>query len=105
MLSKAYTCDQYYAMQTAAIAAADPDVNFPDYKRIFIVFPDSGTCRWTGLGMVGCSWVASADGNIMASVAWLVASYMSTRDKGVQMATHEGGHNLTLNHAKTRDFG
>jgi hypothetical protein len=69
------------------------------------VFPDPGGCGWAGLGMLGCSSVTSADGTFTASTAWLLATYMSSRDNGVKLATHEGGHNLTLHHASSRDFG
>ena len=38
-LDAVYTCDQYAAMRAAAIRAADRDVNFTQYNRIFILFP------------------------------------------------------------------
>ena len=104
-LDRIYTCDEYNAMRSAAIAAADADVNFLDYTRIFIVFPDSGSCSWFGMGTLGCSSLSSLDGSFTASTAWLVATYMGSRDNGVKLSTHEGGHNLTLQHASSRDFG
>jgi M6 family metalloprotease-like protein len=104
-LSRSYTCDEYSQMRSAAIAAADADVNFPSYTRVFIVFPDPGGCGWAGLGTLGCSTLSSADGNFTASSSWLLATYMNSRDNGVRLATHEGGHNLTLHHASSRDFG
>ena len=42
-LDRTYTCDEYNLMRSAAIAAADADVNFLDYTRVFIVFPNPGT--------------------------------------------------------------
>ncbi len=104
-LDRVYTCDEYYAMRTSAIAAADNDVNFLNYTRIFIVFPNPGTCGWAGLGTLGCSSLSSADGTFTASSSWLLATYMDSRDNGVRLATHEGGHNLTLHHASSRDYG
>jgi M6 family metalloprotease-like protein len=104
-LNRSYTCDEYYAMRSAAIAAADADVNFRSYSRVFIVFPDPGGCGWAGLGTLGCSTLSSADGNFTASSSWLLATYMNNRDNGVRLAAHEGGHNLTLHHASSRDFG
>jgi M6 family metalloprotease-like protein len=104
-LSRSYTCDEYNAMRSAAIAAADADVHFPSYTRIFVVFPDPGSCGWAGLGTLGCGTLSSADGSFTASSSWLLANYMGSRDNGVKLATHEGGHNLTLHHSSSRDFG
>jgi M6 family metalloprotease-like protein len=104
-LDRVYSCDEYNEMRVAAIAAADPDVDFRSYTRIFIVFPNPGTCGWAGLGSLGCNSLSSADGSFLASTSWLLASYMGSRDNGVKLATHEGGHNLTLHHSSSRDFG
>ncbi|MBI2688078.1 MAG: hypothetical protein HYX27_17350 [Acidobacteria bacterium] len=104
-LDRVYTCDEYSSMRSAAIAAADSDVNFLNYNRVFIVFPNSGSCAWAGLGSLGCGTLTSADGSFQASTSWLLADYMNTRDNGVRLAAHEGGHNLTMHHASTRDFG
>jgi M6 family metalloprotease-like protein len=104
-LDRVYTCDEYTAMRSAAIAAADASANFQNFTRVFIVFPNPGSCGWAGLGTLGCSTLSSADGNFTASTSWLLASYMGDRDNGVKLSTHEGGHNLTLHHASSRDFG
>jgi M6 family metalloprotease-like protein len=104
-LPQAYVCDDSSAIRTAAIAAADADVNFQQYTRVFIVFPTSG-CSWAGLGTLGCPTLSSpGDGSFRASTSWLVATYMRTRDQGVKLVAHEGGHNLGLHHASSRDFG
>ncbi len=104
-LPQTYTCDQYSQMRSAAIAAADADVFFPNYTRVFIVFPDPGGCGWAGLGTMGCGTLSSADGSFTASSAWQLAAYMGSRDHGVKLSTHEGGHNITLHHSSSRDFG
>jgi M6 family metalloprotease-like protein len=104
-LDRVYSCDEYSQMRSAAIAAADPDVHFPSYTRVFLVFPNPGSCGWAGLGTLGCGSLSSADGTFTASTSWLLASYMGSRDNGVKLSTHEGGHNLTLHHASSRDFG
>src|SRR5206468_1570611 len=103
-LDALYTCDQYTAIRTAAINAADPDVNFTQYSRIFIIFPSS-TCGWAGLGTLGCSSLSSADGGFTASTSWMLSNYFSDREQGVKLAIHEGGHNLGLHHSSSRDFG
>lgn len=104
-LSSVYTCDQYSAMRTAAIAAADAAANFTQFTRVFIVFPNPGSCAWAGLGTLGCGTLSSADGNFQASTSWLLATYMASVDNGVKLATHEGGHNLSLHHSSSRSYG
>ena len=104
-LSQVYSCDQYYNMRTAAIAAADADVDFQNYTRLMIVFPPPGSCSWAGLGTLGCSSLSSpGDGGFTASTSWLRSDYMSSNNNGTQLTAHEGGHNLTLHHASTRAF-
>jgi M6 family metalloprotease-like protein len=106
-LDRAYTCDDSYAMRAAAIAAADADVDFREYDRLFVVHPraDGTTCSYGGLGTLACGTVETGDGPITASTSWLRAEYMSPNDMGVELTTHEAGHNLTLHHASARDFG
>ena len=48
---------------------------------------------------------SNGDGEFNASVAWQRAESMATRTAAVQLTTHELGHNLTLSHAGSRDFG
>ena len=104
-LSQVYTCDQYSQMRTAAIAAADADVDFRLYTRVMIVFANPGGCAWAGLGMLGCGTMSSpGDGSFTASTSWLLANYMGGTDNGTKLTTHEGGHNLTLHHASSRAF-
>lgn len=99
------TCD-YQAIRNDAIAAADADVNFRDYSRVMIVMPNNSACNWAGLGSLGCwSNVAPQDGTFTASVAWQRSDQMSSRNLGVKLSTHELGHNLTMHHASSRDFG
>jgi M6 family metalloprotease-like protein len=102
-----YTCDQTSQIRDAAIRAADSVVDFTQYSRIFIIVAgaDNG-CGWAGMGTVGCSWLNSpGDGTFIASTSWMLSSLFDRRDHGVKLAIHEGGHNLGLNHASSRDFG
>src|SRR5436190_9941253 len=92
-------------MRAAAIAAADADIDFTKFSRVFIVFANPGSCAWAGLGSLGCGSLSSAEGTTQASTSWLLATYMGTADNGVKLASHEGGHNLSLHHASSRDFG
>ena len=97
VLDRDYSCAEYNQMRTAAIRAADPEVDFSQYNRIHIVHPTTPAgCDYGGLGTLACSTVTTADGPVMASTAWLRSEYMTPNDRGVQLATHEGGHNLSL---------
>ena len=106
-LDRGYSCDESDAMRIAALAAADADVDFRPYDRIFIVHPeaDGTSCYYGGLGTLACVSQQTQDGPITASTAWLRAEYMGLHDQGVELVTHEAGHNLTLHHASSRDFG
>jgi M6 family metalloprotease-like protein len=88
-------------METDAIAAATAaGVNFQNYSRVVLVFPDTIGCGWSGQATVGCSTLSLPTGSTTASSAFLSANYAN-----VQVATHELGHNLGLRHAQSRDFG
>ncbi|WP_164008578.1 NEW3 domain-containing protein [Pyxidicoccus trucidator] len=106
-LDRGYSCDESDAMRIAAIAAADGDVDFREYDRVFIVHPeaDGTSCYYGGLGTLSCVTQNTQDGPITASASWLRAEYMGNHDQGVELVTHEAGHNLTLHHASSRDFG
>lgn len=103
-LDRVYTCNEYYAMRNAAIAAADADIDFRNYNRLFIIFPNPGGCSWAGISNVGCSSFGSADGTIPASSSWMLAQYFSNTDNAVKLSAHEGGHALGLMHARSRRF-
>jgi M6 family metalloprotease-like protein len=102
-----YTCDQYENLRDAAIRAADRDVDFSQYNRVFLVINGlTGGCGWSGLGDVGCgSTINTTEGSFTVSTAWMLSGYFGTRNDGVQLSIHEGGHNLGLSHAASRDFG
>ncbi|MGE6757464.1 NEW3 domain-containing protein [Corallococcus interemptor] len=105
-LDRAYSCSETDAMRDAAVRAADADVDFRQYDRIFIVHPNPlQGCAYAGQATLSCGQVATADGTVTASVAWLVADWMTNPDTAVKLVTHEAGHNLSLNHAGSRDFG
>ena len=103
-LPASYTCDQYDQILASAIQAADADVNFPNYNRVFVSFPLTGSCAWAGISNVGCVSITSADGTSTASTTWLISNYLSPADQGVEIVAHEGGHALTLGHAQSRGF-
>jgi M6 family metalloprotease-like protein len=104
-IGSAYACDQYSQISAAAVKAADADVNFQNFNRVFFVFPRPAGCTWGGLSTVGCSLLSTADGSVTASTSYLIADILANREYGVELAIHEGGHSLTLNHARSRGFG
>ena len=101
----ATSCD-VYGIRDAAIKAVDGQVDFRQFSRVQIVMPPNGACSWAGTAYIGCVGLSSpGDGSFTASVAWQRADTMTTRAKGVQLTTHEMGHNLGMGHASSRDFG
>jgi M6 family metalloprotease-like protein len=108
-LDRVYSCDESAAIRAAAIAAADGDVDFTQYTRVFVIVNGmSGTCTWGGLGTLACGSLSSGDGTFTASTSWMRPGFFNPDDllrDGVQIAAHEGGHNLGLRHANSRDYG
>jgi M6 family metalloprotease-like protein len=82
---------------TAAVASG---VNLQSYNRVFIVFPDIFNCGWAGYTSNANS-ITSTSGTFNASVAYLSARYVVTNVQGVELATHELGHDLGLLHSGT----
>jgi len=101
-----YTCDQTDQIRDAAIRAVDSVVDFRQYSRIFLILSGVyGGCGWAGLATVGCSSLSSAgDGYFTASTAWMYSDIFFSRPTAVTLVSHEGGHNLGLDHASTQDF-
>jgi len=105
-LSGAYSCADLTRLRDDAIAAvAASGVDLRAYRRLFITFPDSLGCGWSGLAMLGCSTLNSPSGSFQATTTFLSAQWMSDREEAVRVASHEAGHNLGLGHAGARDFG
>jgi M6 family metalloprotease-like protein len=102
-LSTAYTCSTMgQALNEAMAIASAAGVNFQNYTRIFVIYPKIGCVA--GFAEVGCSSLITPSGTINASTSYIEADYM-IGDQGVNLAAHEGGHNLGLQHAGTLSFG
>lgn len=104
-LTGSYSCSTLDLMLNDAIAQASAaGVNFSNYSRIFVVFPDILGCGWAGVSTVGCTSISSPNGNFTASTSYLSTRYMSPGDQAVELVTHEAGHELGLMHSRSRDF-
>jgi M6 family metalloprotease-like protein len=104
-LDQVYDDTQTSQIRTAAIRAADPDVDFSQYSRVFLVINGMAmTQTWGGLGTIGCTTLSSNDGNFIASTSWIRSSSFATNVRGAFLAIHEAGHNLGLGHSNNRDF-
>ena len=73
-----YTLDQVYddtqrsQIRAAAISAADPDVDFTQYSRVFLIINGMTiTTNYAGFGTIGCGPLSSNDGNFIASTSWI----------------------------------
>lgn len=99
-LDRAYGCNETNALANAAIQAAWAHVDLTPYTRNFIYYPEpEGGCGWSAMGTVGCI------AGLQASVVWMPVADWWTPDRMVQLAIHEGGHSLTLQHSDSRDYG
>jgi M6 family metalloprotease-like protein len=106
-LPTTYDCGSLPTLFNDAITlAGNSGVNFQNYTRVFIVMPNLG-CGWSGLASIGCAPGSSPGGSITVSTSYLNADFLATQshDYSVQLAAHEGGHNLGLDHAHSLSFG
>ncbi len=104
-LDEDYGCYQPEELRDAAIRAAASVVDFKNYTRLFIVAPNSDDCWWSGLSTVGCvSLVSPGRSSFTASVTWIMTPAEGSREWMAKLVTHESGHGLGLNHARSLDY-
>ena len=88
-------------LNDAVAAAIASGVNFNNYTRMFLVFPDIFNCGWQGFASVGGCSTYTSSGTFAMTTAYLSAVAMTPRSSGVQVASHEIGHNFGLLHSGT----
>ena len=95
---KTTICDDLTAVLNAAIVTADPDVFYPDYNRLILVFPS----RSCGIprGTLGLWSILTPDGTVLMSVTWMNSDHV-----GLPTIGHEFGHNLGNHHASFLNCG
>lgn len=98
------TCDPGLWRQLA-IEMADPDVNYLEYNRLFILVPGGGGCGWGGLGTLGTEIFQTDDGWWETTTSWCRSEYYTDPWYAIAVSCHEGGHNFGLMHANSIDYG
>lgn len=89
-----------------AIKMADPDVNFLEYNRLFLLMPEAGGCGWGGLGTLGSEVFQTADGPWETTTSWCRSEYYDWGNwYAIAVSVHEGGHNFGLLHANAANYG
>lgn len=105
-LTGSYTCSTITQMRDDAIAVASASgVSFSNGTRVFIVFPDTLGCGWSGMALFGCTTLNTPTSSSSGSISYLSANWISPQASGVAVAVHEAGHNMNLDHAQSRTFG
>lgn len=84
--SKKFFRDRLDEVVHDAVAAADRDVYYPEFVRIYLVF--NGNLG--ALGSVGLWTIDTEDGKVKASISWL------SEDDPLGIWVHETGHNFGL---------
>ena len=106
-LSQSYSCtapdtSDSEVLRQSAIAAAMGTVDFTQFNRIAIVFPDN-SCSYGGLATIGGGQYSDLPN--VSSTAWFPIFNQETVASYVHILAHEGGHNLGLNHGNSEDYG
>jgi M6 family metalloprotease-like protein len=102
------SCNTVQLEDDAVAASVAAGANFNNYTQVFVIFPDTLSCGWNGLAQIGSSSTTFSSGTFTISSSFLTAATSASSQLtggGMQVATHELGHNFGLRHAQARDFG
>ncbi len=100
-----YCSSSYSTSLSAAYKAADPYVNYNNFSRIAVIFPNiEPSCGYAGVATTSCA-TSPGDGASGLTWTWFRDDQAASRNQIVQLAGHEMGHNLSLIHSGSRDHG
>jgi hypothetical protein len=92
------TCDLFQIYE-AAIAVADPSVDFTQFDRVVLAGKFS-LCGYSGVGTIGKTSTVTNEGEVTHSIAWINDGSFNQ-----YTVSHEFGHNLGVHHANDYDCG
>ena len=94
------------AVRDAALRAAAGLADLTTFDRFALVVPQASTGLSSGgQGSLGCSAIPIPNGSVLASTMWIGDASLGSATSRVEIAAHELGHNLLLDHARAADFG
>lgn len=82
------------ATWSAAIRAADREVNYREYSRLIVIAPLGPACGWGGFATTGMTSVYTDEGAISVSISAIRSNFVNLTAIG-----HELGHNFGNHHA------
>lgn len=95
------TCDDI-ATTNAAVASADPFIDYTQFDRLIVVAPMGPGCAYSGITTIGGGNIfMTADGTMTLSSIVIVASYGTD----ASAYAHELGHDFGVHHANFYDCG
>jgi M6 family metalloprotease-like protein len=100
-LDRVYKCGEFAQLRTAALKAADTDIDFTRYSRVLVISPSVDGCETLGQGTVGCQALSSPGERFRASYASVV---FDDPEELLLTLIHELGHNFGIDHARTMRF-
>ena len=94
-------------LRKAAVAAADPELNFSTYDRL-VISVINPSCGNGGIGSIRTQGVSTGEGTQRLSISWNFGNAMgetTLNGKVGGVALHEYGHNLGVWHANSLECG
>lgn len=102
-ISSTNACNMTNEIRQQAIDLAAQQVNISEYTRLFIVMRQFGAgCNFIGQGTLNCPIISTTDSSQSArlSTHWVLGNVIGPAQSGLDIITHEAGHNLGFNHAE-----